>query len=189
VTIPIRLATAPRKRFRGQRRYYRRLHRDAERVRLSPSRAWWSLWHHHVDWTGWSNLGWAHRREHLKALAAIFRTVAWAGRRSGAPFQTWITVDLSDGGEDAVYFHTPNPRSAFPFELSGAGLDGDAALDAARAYGDRWAGPILEALTPLLPGLQLRAVTDAAVEEGPGGEGEMSILVFVAADGIGLPIR
>ena len=93
---------APRKRLRGQRRYFRRIHRDAAAFELDVQPdSWWNLWHYHADWRGWGNRGWRYRLEHLRALCRVFQTI------SG-----------EDAGEDATYLHTPN-RHGTPFPTRG----------------------------------------------------------------------
>ncbi|HUQ02473.1 MAG TPA: hypothetical protein VM261_08260 [Kofleriaceae bacterium] len=106
-----------RRRFRGRKRYFRGVHRDAAAFQLdiTPD-AWWDLWHYHADWPGWGNLRWRYRVEHLRALARVFQTIADARARFATPFQLWILVSGDDAGEDAVYLHTPNANETpFPF--------------------------------------------------------------------------
>src|SRR6478735_4039016 len=69
------LATGPKRRLRGQRRYIRGVQRRAAsfNVDLRPD-AWWDLWHYHADWDGWGNRGWSLRCAHLRALATVFQT-------------------------------------------------------------------------------------------------------------------
>lgn len=35
--------------------------------------------------------------------------------KTAEPFQLWICLDGADAGQDAVYLHSPNPHSPFPF--------------------------------------------------------------------------
>ena len=64
--LPIHPELAPRGRFRGQRRYFRGVHRRAAAFHPDPHPgAWWNFWHYHADWPGWGNRGWRYRREHL----------------------------------------------------------------------------------------------------------------------------
>src|SRR5687768_13346779 len=108
---------APRGRFRGRRRYFRRVHRNAAAFQLAITPdAWWDLWHYHADWPGWGNVRWRYRVEHLRALARVFRTIAEARDRFHTPFQLWLLLSGDDAAEDAVYLHTPNANDTpFPF--------------------------------------------------------------------------
>jgi hypothetical protein len=115
--LPVHREHAPRRRFRGQRRYFRRVHRDANAfaVDADPD-AWWDHWHYHADWPGWGNRGWRYRREHVRALCRVFQTIVAARDRFATPFQTWIYISDEDAGQDATYLHTPSPNSSpFPF--------------------------------------------------------------------------
>ena len=66
------LSEAPRQRFRGKKRHFRRILRKASEFQLHES-PWWNSWHYHADWEGWGNLRWTYRRE---ALALVFRRIA-----------------------------------------------------------------------------------------------------------------
>jgi hypothetical protein len=109
---------APRRAFREQRRYFRRVHRLAAAWSpvIEPA-AWWQAWHYHADWPGWGNRRHRWRREHLRALCRVFRTIVDARDRFATPFQAWIQLDHDDAGQDATFLHTPNPH-ATPFPLS-----------------------------------------------------------------------
>jgi hypothetical protein len=119
--IPRPLVSAPRGHFRGKRGYYRSLRRRAEQeplpLPLSPD-LWCHFWHYHADWPGWGNLGWRHRKEHLRAHGVVFRRIVSRASAFALPFQTWILLSLEDAGQDAVYLHTPNPHSSFPCILT-----------------------------------------------------------------------
>lgn len=143
--LPTNPRRAPLRKFRGKRRYFRRLHDEATAFRLDVTpESWWNHWHRHVDRRGWGNLAWRYRREHLRALAAIFRTVLAA---APTPFQAWIYLNERDAGEDAVFLHSPNPHTPFPFKH-----DAEHESPCASGYDD----DIAETLRALLPGLRLR---------------------------------
>lgn len=113
----------PRRKVRGRRRYYRELHRDAERFEL-PLEGWYDYMHWHADWPGLGNLRWRERREHLLAIFTIFRRVVAATVDWSAPHQLWLQIDAYDSAHDAVYLHTPNPNEAnFPNEFPGVAWD------------------------------------------------------------------
>jgi hypothetical protein len=133
---------AQQRKVRGKRKYFRQVLRDAEafHVDVDPP-CWWDFWHYHADWPGLGNLGWRYRFEHLRALAVVFSKVLEASRTIPVPFQTWISLDVGDAGNDAVFIHSPNPNeSNFPFKPDATW--GLAALD--------------ETMAALLPGLRLR---------------------------------
>lgn len=142
--LPVHRILAPRKKLRGGRRYFSSLRRGVGRWPLLPleSTDWWDHWHTHVDWEGWGNRSWRLRRAHLAILAAGFARVAEHRDRFSTPFQAWITIDVHDAGQDALYLHTPNPNgSAFPVIFPEA----------------QWGGsPLAEEFARLLPTLELR---------------------------------
>ena len=107
----------PRKRFRGQRRYYRALEHVARRYRL-PDSPWVNLSHTHVDWHGHSNLGGRHRRAHLRALFVMLDRAHAQLTASGRPWQLWLLLH-PDGSRDALYVHSENPHTPFPFAFEG----------------------------------------------------------------------
>ena len=117
--FPVRPDQAPRKRFRGKRRYYRRVLQKAQTFSLSlGGGGWFDAWHYHADWPGYGNLGWRHRKLHIEALCLVFRNISLQVADSSSPYQLWLYLDLQDAGQDAVYFHTPNPNQAnFPMVL------------------------------------------------------------------------
>jgi hypothetical protein len=107
---------APRKKFRGRRRYFDSVQRDAETFRLDfQGHTGFNLWHYHADWPGWGNLGWRYRLPHLRALCTVFRKIADARDRFASPFQTWIAISEEDAGHDATYIHSPNASGSFPY--------------------------------------------------------------------------
>ena len=115
-----------RKRFRGAKRYYARLHEDAARFSFPLGEDHWYCLHHtHFDWDGHSRRGDWHHREHLRALFTAFRGALAAARASGRPVQIWGLISpafWSDG--HALYIHTPNPRGeAFPHAFNGIEWD------------------------------------------------------------------
>jgi hypothetical protein len=111
---------APRRKFRGRARYFRRVRRQARNFSLIPEEGqWWDVWHYHSDWTGWGNINWSIRLEHIKALAEVFRSIAKAHDAFPTPFQCWIFISGRDAGEDATYLHTPNGNGTeFPVRLN-----------------------------------------------------------------------
>jgi hypothetical protein len=115
------LAKAPRRKFRGKRRYFRRVLSHAREFRLEvDGDAWWDYWHYHADWPGWGNRCWKYRKFHLEALSVVFQHCAQAFRQYPNPFQLWIFICGGDAGHDGVFVHTPNPnRDDFPYMPQG----------------------------------------------------------------------
>jgi hypothetical protein len=119
--FPTHPERAPQKRFRGQKRYYRRVFHEAQQFSLSlEEEDWYDLWHYHADWPGYGNLSWRQRRSHIEALCCVFLNIAQQAQTCSKPYQLWMYFDLQEAGQDAVYFHTPNPNSSnFPVRLTG----------------------------------------------------------------------
>ena len=100
-----------RRKIRGQKQYYRRIMQKAQEFApdLAPAH-WYDYWHYHADWPGYGNLSWKHRKAHLAAYCEVFRTFVRLTASYSLPFQLWLYLDVEDSGQDAVYFHTPNPN-------------------------------------------------------------------------------
>jgi hypothetical protein len=164
----------PRRKFRGQRRHFRRVHQRAAAFRLSTEAgAWWSMWHHHADMRGWGNLRWSWRREHLRALATVFRSVAAAIPACPVPVQAWLLID-ADAGQDAVFVHSPNPNGdAFPWTEAGP-----------------WSseGPVHDLLADLLPGLQFRVCQQVMLADvdAPGPRRRVGCIAYCPGIGVSL---
>jgi hypothetical protein len=107
----------PERKFRGRRRYYRKIMREAARSEVHES-DWYDRMHWHVDWFGVGNLSWRDRRSHLAALFATFRDVLGKTAAWTAPHQCWLQINAVDSSADAVYLHTPNPNPhSFPIDF------------------------------------------------------------------------
>ncbi len=166
---------APRQRLRGAPRYFRRVHRKAAAFTLDPGAGtWWDHWHYHADWPGWGNRGWRYRREHLRALARVFLTIADAAPRFTTPFQTWILLHEEDAGQDAVFLHTPNGNgTSFPLDL-----------------GDLARGPssLTPLLQPLLPGLTLELAFGVHDDLDEHDRPIQARTTWIWAPGVGVPL-
>jgi hypothetical protein len=166
---------APRAKFRGQRRYFRKIHRQAASLDLRvEGGSWWNLWHYHADWRGQGNRGWRRRREHLGALAAVFRQIAAKHARFPTPFQAWIMIDGEDAGQDAVFLHTPNPHGTiFPITIPDI----------------EWGTSALEPFfRECLPGLDLRVGHARSRSPDEDGVEQIRTAHLVWARGVGEPI-
>jgi hypothetical protein len=142
--LPATTHRGPSKKLRGKRRRLSAIYRDAERFSLDVREDnWWDLWHHHLDRDGYGNTSLRLRKAYLAALLIMLvragQQLAAVGRR----FQVFVSLDVDDAGQDAIYVHTPNPNGQhFPY-VAEATVWGDAMLEAA--------------LSKLLPELDLRA--------------------------------
>ena len=108
---------APRRKFRGKKRYFRGVQRAAEDFEFEPrSLSWWDYWHYHADWPGWGNIRWRYRREHIRALCRVYLKIVAAKNESPGDFQCWLYFSCDDAGVDAVFVHSANENgSPFPF--------------------------------------------------------------------------
>ena len=115
--LPVNHNEAPKKHFRGKKRYFERILRKATAYSiLVDEDSWWNFWHYHADWKGLGNLGWKYRFEHLRALIIVFCKIYDLRKQISLPFQCWIRLDGEDAGCDATFLHSPNPyHTDFPY--------------------------------------------------------------------------
>ena len=116
---------ASRSRFRGAKRYYRNLRREAGSfsVDLSDDH-WYDLWHTHLDWWGRGNRSTRDRHEHLAALFITLDRVRRQCNETRRRVQTWLSIHPRDSANDALYLHTANPNAdSFPYLFPGTDFD------------------------------------------------------------------
>lgn len=111
-----------RKKFRGQRKYYNKLKvsRDFDWLDLTGGEnSWFDLWHDHMDWKGWGNISWKHRKPHLDALINSFEVLKTKLANYKQDFQLFMYIEVNDSSYDAVYINTENPNghNNFPMKL------------------------------------------------------------------------
>jgi hypothetical protein len=106
-----------RKRFRGQKRYFEKILREAAAYSISTTEhKTWDFWHYHADWNGLGNRAWKYRFEHLRALIIVFCKIYDLRKQIPLPFQCWIRLDGNDAGCDATFLHSPKPNETdFPY--------------------------------------------------------------------------
>lgn len=108
------------KKFRGQKKYYKKLLEndlDAYFNNLD-FQSWFDMWHTHTDWRGYGNISWKHRHQHLKALVRRFNFLKNKISEKSEEFQIFIMVDINDSSQDAVFIHTGNPNEEnFPIQF------------------------------------------------------------------------
>lgn len=107
------------KKRRGLKRYYKKLHQCNEWDYwcdiLSDESGWCNYAHQHFDWASYGNICWKEHKEHLDILFKHFSIIEHRLKNVERPFQMFAILDLNDSGQDALYFHTPNPYTEYPY--------------------------------------------------------------------------
>ena len=97
--------------------YYAGIWRKARSFKADMARKrWCDLFHQHLDWDGFGNLSWRHRRRHLAVLLHAFRRAQVELASFPGPYQVFASITPDDSANDAVYVHTPNPNGT-PFPM------------------------------------------------------------------------
>ncbi|MFJ8261011.1 hypothetical protein ACIQ4I_03485 [Rummeliibacillus sp. NPDC094406] len=109
------------KKFRGKKRYFRNLWREA-RIKYYDLEfgkgSWFDLWHTHLDFYGHGNTSLKIRKEQIKAYIALHNDFLEKLQEFEKPYQLWIEIVDEEAGSDAIYLHTPNPNEDnFPFKI------------------------------------------------------------------------
>ncbi len=120
--LNISMRRLPKKKFRGQRKYYRKLKELSNYDWLDLTggvNSWFDLWHDHMDWKGWGNINWKHRKPHLDALVSSFELLKMKLVNYTKDFQLFMYIEVNDSSSDAVYINTENPNGhrSFPMKL------------------------------------------------------------------------
>ncbi|MCP3943536.1 MAG: hypothetical protein GY710_18950 [Desulfobacteraceae bacterium] len=134
----------PKKKFRGKKRYFKNLIDTANSFSPSlESDGWYDMWHYHADWKGYGNINWKFRLKHIEALCVIYQKFTSQLQNYDSPHQIWLYLNQDDAGQDAVFFHTPNPNEDnYPCQFEEV----------------EWGLPIIENLfSELIPSLEFRA--------------------------------
>lgn len=107
------------KKRRGIKRYYKKLHQCNEWDYwcniLSDISEWCNYAHQHFDWIGYGDICWKERKEHLDMMFKHFLMIEHHIKNVERPFQIFAILHLNDSGQDALYFHTPNPYTEYPY--------------------------------------------------------------------------
>ena len=99
------------KKFRGKKRYFRKLWRKVDLFNLEiDDKTWFDFWHIHLDFYGVGNQSLKVRKEHIKAQVMLYDKLLKELESIQLPYQSWICIHEEDTGSDAVYIHTPNPN-------------------------------------------------------------------------------
>lgn len=110
------------KKRRGLKRYYKKLHQcnkwDYWCNELSNLSNWCNYAHQHFDWKGYGDICWKERKEHLDILFKHFSMIGHRLKNVERTFQMFAILHLNDSGQDALYFHTPNPYTKYPYIVS-----------------------------------------------------------------------
>lgn len=116
------------KKRRGLKRYYKKLRQcnewDYWCSALSNESGWFNYAHQHFDWKSYGDICWRERKEHLDVLFKHFSVIESRVKNLERPFQMFALIDLNDSGQDALYFHTPNPYTEYPFIIPQGGIRG-----------------------------------------------------------------
>lgn len=116
------------KKRRGLKRYYKKLRQcnewDYWCDALLNESGWFNYAHQHFDWKSYGDICWRERKEHLDVLFKHFSVIASRVKNLKRPFQMFAIIDLNDSGQDALYFHTPNPYTEYPFIMPQGGVRG-----------------------------------------------------------------
>ena len=100
------------KKFRGKKRYFRKLWSSVENYQTHvDDNSWYDYWHRHLDFFGLGNDSLQVRRAHIKAHISLYTRILTQLEQLNKPYQTWVCIHDEDTGSDAVYIHTPNPNS------------------------------------------------------------------------------
>lgn len=94
------------KKFRGKKRYFRQLweRTDVHTCYIElDNEAWFDFWHTHFDFWGLGNKSLKFRREHIKAHIAFYNNLLVELETLNKPYQSWVSIDVNDAGQDAVY--------------------------------------------------------------------------------------
>lgn len=113
------------KKFRGKKRYFRKLWSSVENFQAHvDDDSWYDYWHRHLDFWGLGNDSLKIRRAHIKAHILLYTRILKQLEQLNKPYQTWVCIHDEDTGADAVYIHTPNPNAAdFPANFDFLKLD------------------------------------------------------------------
>lgn len=107
-----------KKKTRDLKKHYRNVERDFEEYEIDISeKSWYNLWHTHLDWDGITTYSKKQRARHLKYYMMLLDKIERDTQEIKRSFQTWIFINENDGGMDAIYLHTENPYTAFPYYL------------------------------------------------------------------------
>ncbi len=80
-----------------------------------PQAPWFNQWHKHVDWDGEGNSDPAMRQACANALITCFGRVL-EQVSADVELQVWMRFE-SDSGQDALYLHSPNPHTEYPYQF------------------------------------------------------------------------
>lgn len=109
------------KKRRGLKRYYKKLRQcskwDDWCDELSDLSNWCNYAHQHFDWRGYGDICWKERKEHLDILFKHFSMIEHRLKNVERPFQMFAILHLNDSGQDALFFHTPNPYTEYPYTI------------------------------------------------------------------------
>ncbi len=86
--------------------------RNRDQLDIDPA-DWFHGWHAH-DWN-YEDDEYADFQAHLEEIEAMFTVVCDKAQLIAGEHQAWIYLDADSPLQDAVYLHTPNPHSDYPW--------------------------------------------------------------------------
>lgn len=105
------------KKFRGKRRYFRRMWEQIAETDIDTSEeSWYAFSHTHLDFWGYGINSGKLRRAHVRGHLALLDKVIEQFEQSDRPYQAWAHFNETHPEYDAVFMHTTNPYDEFPFK-------------------------------------------------------------------------
>ncbi|SHJ97218.1 hypothetical protein SAMN02745163_02960 [Clostridium cavendishii DSM 21758] len=103
---------------RDLKKHYRGVEKNLRDFNIDLSeKSWYRMWHIHLDWYGITSVSHKDRKKHILYYLKIFDKISKQANETERDFQTWLYLDGHDGADDALYFHTENPKFDFPYYL------------------------------------------------------------------------
>jgi len=111
---------------RDLKKHYRGIERDIRNFNIDlSSENWYNGWHHHLDFNGFSDISYKHRKIHMSYYLKLLNKIEILTKDCTKEFQTWIFIDGEWGGYDAIFIHTQNPHSDFPMIINDIEFSGE----------------------------------------------------------------
>jgi hypothetical protein len=109
------------KKFRGQKKYFKRLETEndldkATWLNFDEPNTWLDNWHLHFDWKGLGNNSFKKRKPHLDKLIRHFEILVEETKKLNKDFQLYAVLLDNDSYYDALFVNTPNPNNKFPWK-------------------------------------------------------------------------
>lgn len=107
-----------KKKTRDLKKHYRNIERNIRQFDIDLSEeSRYDMWHTHLDWYGITDVSQKHKKIHILYYIKLLEKIEKLTIESKRKFQTWLFIGGNKGWYDAIYFHTENPQSDFPYKL------------------------------------------------------------------------